>query len=73
MVFVFLDCNKIHKKQKFSASDMVELWSKEMWLTSYLTYIDHIAQVYLSRPSIFSFFDVMTLKLRNIIICQLNN
>ena len=28
---VLLGCNKIDKKQKFNASDVVESWSKEMW------------------------------------------
>ena len=60
----------MHKKQKFSAFDIVESWSKEMWLVSYVTCIDHIAQVSLSRSSIFLFLDLLTLKLRIIILLQ---
>ena len=44
MIF-FLDHDKIHKKQKFSALDIVESWSKEMLLISYVTCVDIIAQV----------------------------
>ena len=42
MIFFLLDYNKIHKKQKFSAFDIVESQSKEMWLVSYVTCIDQI-------------------------------
>ena len=62
MIF-FLDYNKIHKKQKIIAFDIVESWSKEMWLVSYGTYIDIIAQVSLTWWSVFLFLDVPTLKL----------
>ena len=49
MFFFLLDYNKIHKKpQKFSAFDIVEPWSKEMRLVSYITCIDLIAQVFLT-------------------------
>ena len=41
--FFLLDYNKIHKKQKFSAFDIVEPRSKEMRLVSYITCIDLIA------------------------------
>ena len=40
---------KIHKKQKSSAIDIVEPQSKEMWSVSYVTFIDLIAQVSLTR------------------------
>ena len=60
----------MHKKQNFSAFDIVESWSNEMWLVSYVTCIDHIAQVSLSRSSIFLFLDLLTLKLRIIILLQ---
>ena len=43
-----LNYNKIHKKWKFSALDIVELQSKEMWLVSYVTGIDLIAHVSLT-------------------------
>ena len=55
MIFYLLDYNEIHEKQKFSAFDMVELLSKEMWLVSYVTCIDLIAQVSLTRWSAFYF------------------
>ena len=48
MIFFLLDYNKIHKKQKSSAFNIVESWSKEMWLVSYVTFIDIIAQVSLT-------------------------
>ena len=48
MFCFLLDYNKIHKKQKFSAFNIVESWSKEMWLVSYVTCIDIIAQVSLT-------------------------
>ena len=63
----------MHKKQKFSAFDIVESWRKEMWSVSYVTCIDHIAQVSLSRSSIFLFLDLLTLKLRIIIILLLTD
>ena len=59
-----LDHNKIHKKQKFSALDIVEWRSTEMWSVSFVT----CTQVSSNRWSIFLFFDVPTLKLRIIII-----
>ena len=39
---------KYVKKQKFSAFDIVESWNKKMWLVSYVTFIDLIAQVSLT-------------------------
>ena len=48
--------------------DIVESWSKEMWLISYITCVVIIAQVSLTLWSIFLFLDVQTLKLRIIII-----
>ena len=44
-----LDYNKIHKKQKFSPYDIADSWSEEMWLVLYVTCIDLIAQVSLTR------------------------
>ena len=44
-----LDCNKIHKKQKFSANDIAESGSKEIWLVSYVPCVDTIAQVSLTQ------------------------
>ena len=44
-----LDCNKIHKKQKFSANDIVESGSKEIWSVSYVPCVDTIAQVSLTQ------------------------
>ena len=46
--FLLLDYYKIHKKQKFSAFDIVEPQGKEMRLVSYITCIDLIAQVSLT-------------------------
>ena len=40
MIFILLDYNKTHKKQKFSALDIVESQSKEMWSVSYVTCAD---------------------------------
>ena len=48
MIF-FLDYNKILKKQKFSLSAIVESQSKEMWSVSYVTCIDIVAEVSLTR------------------------
>ena len=45
MIFFLLDYNKIHKIQKFSALDIVESQSKEMWS---LACVDIIAQVSLT-------------------------
>ena len=56
-----LDYDKIHKKQKFSALDIVESCSKEMWSISYVTCVEKMAQVSLTPWSIF--LDVLTLKL----------
>ena len=39
-----------------------------MWSVSYVTYVDMISQVSLTRLAIFLFLDVPTLKLRMIII-----
>ena len=47
MIFFFWITIKYIKNQKFSAFDIVELWSKEMWSVSYVTCIN-IAQVYLT-------------------------
>ena len=58
-----LDYDKIHKKQKFSALDIVESCSKEMWSISYVTCVEKMAQVSLTPWSIFLFLDVLTLKL----------
>ena len=41
---------------------------KEMWSVSYVTCIDLVAKVSLNRQSTFLFLDVLTLKLRIIII-----
>ena len=67
MISFLLDSNKIHKKQKFSAFDIVEPQSKEMRLAWYITCIDLIAQVSLAWWS-FLFLDMLTLKLRIILI-----
>ena len=56
-----LDYNKIHKKQKFCARDIVESQRKEMWSVSYVTCVDIIAQVSLARWSLFLFLDILTL------------
>ena len=47
---------------------MVESQSKELWLVSFVTRADIIAQVSLPRLSIFLFLDMPNLKLRIIII-----
>ena len=57
----------MHKKQKFSAFDIVESQSKEMWSVSYVIYTDIVAQVSLTRWSVFLFLDMPTLKLKVII------
>ena len=57
----------MHKKQKFSAFDIVESQSKEMWSVSYVIYTDIVAQVSLTRWSVFLFLDMPTLKLKIII------
>ena len=54
----------MHKKQKFSALDIVESWSKEMWSIWYVTCVDIIAPPW----PIFLFLDLPILKLRIIII-----
>ena len=64
MIFFLLDYNKIHKIQKFSALDIVELQSKEMWS---VTCVDIIAQVSLTWWSIFAFLDLLIQKLKIII------
>ena len=38
-----LDYDEIHKKQKFSAPDIVESCGKEMWSISYVTCVEIIA------------------------------
>ena len=48
-MILFLDYNKIHKNQKFSALEIVESRSKEMWSVSYVTCVDIIVQVSLTR------------------------
>ena len=68
MIFFFSDYDKIHKKQKFSALGIAESQSKEMWLISYATCVDIIAQVFLTPRSVFLFLAVATLKVRIIII-----
>ena len=57
----------MHKKQKFSAFDIVESQSKEMWSVPYVIYTDIVAQVSLTRWSVFLFLDMPTLKLKIII------
>ena len=57
----------MHKKQKFSAFDIVESQSKEMWSVPYVIYTDIVAQVSLTRWSVFLFLDMPTLKLKVII------
>ena len=49
MIFILLDYNKTHKKQKFSALDIVESQSKEMWSVSYVTCADILILVSLTR------------------------
>ena len=63
-----LDHNKIRKNKKFSALDIVERQSTEMWSVSYVTCVDIIVQVFLTRWSIFLHLDFPTLKLRIIIL-----
>ena len=60
-MFSFLGYNKIDKKQKFSALDIVESQRKEMWSF-------WCEQVSLPRWSIFLFSDVLTIKCRVIIL-----
>ena len=57
----------MHKKQKFSAFDIVESQSKEMWSVPYVIYTDIVAQVSLTRWSVFLFLDMPTQKLKIII------
>ena len=40
--------NKIHKKQKFGALDIIESQSKEIWLVSFIAFVDIIVQVSLT-------------------------
>ena len=62
MISFFWITIKYIKNQKFSAFDIVELRSKEMWSVSYVTCIN-IAQVYLTWWwSVFLFLDVWILK-----------
>ena len=49
MVFILLNYNNIHKNKKFNVLDIVESGSKEMWPVSYITWVDIIAQVFLTR------------------------
>ena len=66
VIWLFLlDYNKIHKKQKFSAHDIVESWSKDMWsiLISCVACVDIIAQISLTPWSVVLFLYVSTLKL----------
>ena len=60
----------MHKKQKFSAFDIFESRSKEMWWVLYVTCTDIIAQVSLHRWSVFLFLDVPILKFKIINILQ---
>ena len=46
----------MHKKQKFREFDIVESQSKEMWSVPYVIYTDIVAQVSLTRWSVFLFF-----------------
>ena len=48
MIFTLLDYNKIHKKQKFSALDIVESRVKT-WSVSHVPCVDIIGQVSLTR------------------------
>ena len=49
LIWPFLDYNKIRKKQKIGALDIVESQTKRMWCVSYVTCVDIIAQVSLIR------------------------
>ena len=49
MIFILLDYNKTRKTQKFSALDIVESQSKEMWSVSYVTCADILILVSLTR------------------------
>ena len=66
MIFFFI--LRKNQKQKISAIDIIESQNKEWWSVSYATCVDIMVQVSLSQWSIFLFLDVLTLKLRVIII-----
>ena len=53
---------------KFSALDIVEWQNTEIWLVSYVTCGEIIAQVSVIQRSTFLFSDMSTLKLRVIVI-----
>ena len=55
MDLFLVDYSKIHKNQKFSAFDIGESRSKEMWSVPHVTCIDIIAHVPLTRWSVFYF------------------
>ena len=62
-----LDYIKIHKKQKLSALDIIESWSKEMWSISYVSCVNISVSFFNSKISIF-ILDAPTLKLSIILI-----
>ena len=66
MIFFFI--LRKNQKQKISAIDIIESQNKEWWSVSYATCVDIMVQVSLTQWSIFLFLDVLTLKLRVIII-----
>ena len=71
VIWLFLlDYNKIHEKQKFSAHDIVESWSKDMWsiLISCVACVDIIAQISLTPWSVVLFLYVSTLELNIFVI-----
>ena len=53
--------------------DIVILQSKEMWLVSYITFFDIIAQVTSTRWSIFLVLAVLTVKLRIVLIYRMTD
>ena len=68
ILYIFFDLNKTHKKQKFSALEIVEWQSTEVWSVSCVTCVNTITQVSLTRGSMLLFLNIPTLKLRIIII-----
>ena len=66
MIFFFI--LRKNQKQKISAIDIIESQNKDWWSVSYATCVDIMVQVSLTQWSIFLFLDVLTLKLRVIII-----
>ena len=66
MIFFFI--LRKNQKQKISATGIIESQNKEWWSVSYATCVDIMVQVSLTQWSIFLFLDVLTLKLRVIII-----